>query len=91
MRSIPPRAAGNQSWVMIFHDGLPVAVSPVAVRPSRFLQLAGDPLGFEPDTRLILQLTPEGTATGSGEWLAGVVEGADQPQLRIRLDSAAPA
>lgn len=84
------RTAGVQAWVMIFHEGLPVAVSPVAERSDGALRVAGDSLGFERNTPLILQLTTERGSAGAGEWLFGVVEGADEKQLRIRLDPSPP-
>lgn len=90
MKETVEKHATGQAWVMIFHQGLPVAVSPVMDRSSGSLRVAGDPLGLERNTPLVLQITPEGGSLGAGEWLAGVVEGSDPQQLRIRLKPGTP-
>ncbi len=71
---------------LIYHQGLPVAVCPVAALEGQSLQLVCGILRFEPQARLRLQfLAPRPTPLEAQR--PGIVEGSDNDGVRIRLES----
>lgn len=86
MTAAPAPGAAGPGWVMIYHQGLPVAFCPVAVHPDGQLDLACGDLAFEPRARLLLERTTAGQPFGVGGLAPATVEGSHGGGVRVRLE-----
>lgn len=86
MATTNPRSPDFASWAMIYHQGLPVAICPVAACGGDTVQLVCGPLRFDRHTPLVLQFTRHREPGRVGTRLKGTVEGFDESGMRVRLE-----
>lgn len=86
----PRTAPAELRWAMIHHQGVPVAMCPVAAVGPRKIQLRCGPLRFARNTRILLALSRERAPARTVVKAVGLVASQKEGDMEVRLLEPVP-